>query len=127
MLSSAAMRPARLPLLRRLVALGALLAAFGGVVELHGGGVAHPAAADQATVLACDAEHGPAAHVEAARKVERHDCAACLHRLHSRGGAAGTATHATLADAGGAAPAAAPAAEPFPPLAQAPSRGPPLA
>jgi hypothetical protein len=114
------------PRSRRLVALAAVLAAFAGAVEMHGGAAAHDAAAHQPTVFACDADHGRATHVEAARRVEPHDCAACLHRLHSRGGAPGTAPATALAAAGAAPPDTAPAAKPFPPLAQAPSRGPPL-
>lgn len=76
---------------------------------------------------ACATGHARSAHVESARKVEPHDCAACILRLHSRGGAAGTVAQATLAAVVGAPAAVPPAAAPFQPLAQAPSRGPPLA
>lgn len=127
------MRPPSLPLLRRLVALAAVLVVAGGAVgvhdgavEVHGGAAAHVAAAQQETAFACDADHGRTTHVESARKVERHDCAACLHRLHSRGGALGAVACATLATAADSLPAIASAAAPFPPLAHAPSRGPPL-
>lgn len=126
MLGYAAMRPPSLRLLRSFVASAAVLAVSGGAVGVHGGAAAHQAAAQQETVFACDADHGRATHVESARRVERHDCAACLHRLHSRGGALGAVACATLAAAVGSLPAIASAAPPFPPLAHAPSRGPPL-
>lgn len=126
-LDSPPMRPPA-SLLRRLLALAALLAVGGGVVGVHGGDAAHEAGAPHGeAVFACDLEHGRATHVESARELEPHDCAACLHRLHSRGGAPDAAASATLAGAGATLPAADPAAAPFPPLSRAPSRGPPLA
>ncbi|HEX2165062.1 MAG TPA: hypothetical protein VHM02_14055 [Thermoanaerobaculia bacterium] len=113
--------------LRRLTALAALALAWTGVVELHGGDAGHLGAADAgAEVYACDAGHGPALHVEAARAVEPHDCAACLHRLHVRGGTPAAAALAAPAIAGDALFAPRTGDAPVPPLSRAPSRGPPL-
>lgn len=127
------MRSPSIRLLRSFVASAAVLAVAGsavgvheGAVEVHGGAAAHQAGAQQETVSSCAADHGRATHVESARRVDRHDCAACLHRLQSRGGALGAVACATLAPAAGSLPAIASAAPPFPPLAHAPSRGPPL-
>jgi hypothetical protein len=111
---------------RRLVALAALLAVGGGVLAAHDGATAHDPGSGREPVFACDLDHGRATHVESAREVERHDCAACVHRLHSRGGAPLAVAAFALVARGGLPSAAAPAAAPFPPLAQAPSRGPPL-
>lgn len=112
--------------LRRFLALAALLAVVGGVVGLHDGAAAHEAHWE-AAFAACDLDHGRATHVESARRVEPHDCAACIHRLHSRGGAPEALVSAALAAGGPALPAAGVAAPPFPPLSRSPSRGPPLA
>ena len=115
-------------LLRRVLALAALLAVGGGVVGVHGGDAAHEAGVPHGeTVFACDLEHGRATHVESARQLEPHDCAACLHRLHSRGGAPDATASGPLAAGGAAPPTGEPATAPFPPLSRAPSRGPPLA
>lgn len=113
---------------RRALALAVLLAMAAGAVELHDADRWHQGGREpDGPVFACDLDHGRATHVEAAREVERHECAACLHRLHSRGGAARGAVVVGLAADSGLSPLTAPAAPPFPPLAAAPSRGPPLA
>ncbi|HEX6202307.1 MAG TPA: hypothetical protein VF100_04825 [Thermoanaerobaculia bacterium] len=112
---------------QRAVALAALLAMAAGAVELHGADARHRRVGPDGPVFACDLDHGRATHVEAAREVERHECAACLHRLHGRSGAARAFVVAGLAAGGDALPPPLPAAAPFPPLAAAPSRGPPLA
>jgi hypothetical protein len=120
-----ASRPSRWRWRTALVVL-ALLAP--GLIEVHPAAAGHAAiGSGDEKVSACATGHRRSAHVESARTVEPHDCAACLHRLHSRGGGAGVVGPATLAAAGGAPPGLPPAAAPFPPLAQAPSRGPPLA
>jgi hypothetical protein len=111
---------------RRLVALAALVALCGGFAGVHDGAAAHSAGEHGQTVYACDLEHGRATHVESARELEPHDCAACLHRLHSRGGAPDGGAVVGLAAADRLAVAPEPAAAPFPPLSRAPSRGPPL-
>lgn len=121
------MPPRPLAAARRAAALAVLLALAGGVVELHGADRWHQGRAPEGPVFACDLEHGRATHVEAARELERHECAACLHRLHSRGGAAGAVASTGLVAAGRLAVAPQPAAAPFPPLSRAPSRGPPRA
>lgn len=79
------------------------------------------------SVFVCPTGHTPAAHVEAPRLAETHRCAACLHRLQTRGG------EIAAAALPGAKPGAAArwattfvaAASPF--LKHAPSRGPPAA
>jgi hypothetical protein len=112
--------------LRRLVALAALAALCGGFAGLHDGAAAHPAGDHGQPVFACDVEHGRATHVESARELEPHDCAACLHRLHSRGGAPAGGASVGLAAVERLLGAPDPAAAPCPRLSRAPSRGPPL-
>ena len=120
-----ASRPSRWRWRTALVVL-ALLAP--GLIELHPAPAGHAAiGSGDEQVSACATGHARSAHVEGAREVEPHDCAACLHRLHSRGGAAGAAVLAGIAAGAGAPSAVTQPAAPFPPLAQAPSRGPPLA
>ena len=112
---------------RRALAFTVLLAVGAGAVEIHGADGRHQREGPEEVVLACSGDHGPATHVEAARTVERHECAACLHRLLGRGAAPHAV--AAVAPAAGDEPLspAAPAASPLPPLDRAPSRGPPLA
>lgn len=112
--------------LRRLVALAALVALCGGFAGVHDGAAVHSAGGHGQPVYACDLEHGRATHVESARELEPHDCAACLHRLHSRGGAPAGVAAIGLAAVDRLAGAPEPAAPLFPPLSRAPSRGPPL-
>jgi hypothetical protein len=115
-----------------------VLALLGGSLELHRDAAGHlafpaPAAATVAagagddTVYACPAEHGAASHFERARPVERHDCAACLHRLQTRGGEL-SAFAVVAADAcAGHARAGLTPGPAAPVLDRAPSRGPPAA
>lgn len=115
-----------------------MLALLGGSLELHRDAASHlpfpaPAAATVAadagdgTVYACPAEHGPASHFERARPVERHDCAACLHRLQTRGGELSAFAVAAVDAGAGHAWAGFTPGPAAPVLDRAPSRGPPIA
>ena len=129
--------PARAAVLA--VAWLCVLSLASGSLELHRDAAAHlavatpggpPAGAFGAgdeTVFVCPDEHGAASHVERARPVERHDCAACLHRLQSRGGELRAAAAAVADAASGLAGAERCAAPSAPVLSRAPSRGPPAA
>ncbi len=125
---------------RALAAALALLCAaalLGGSLELHGNGGGHfvqgqgaglsAAHGDGGTVFACAPGHGPSSHVERARPVERHACAACLHRVQSRSGGLSTLAVARVEADAGAAWAPRPARVTAPVLGSAPSRGPPAA
>lgn len=111
-----------------------VLALLGGTVELHSDAAGHGignralagAHAGEAVYL-CAEDHAPGAHVEQARTVDRHDCAACLHRLQVPGGDTSDFVLHGEGGPGVAPPVERSSAIRAPVLERSPSRGPPVA
>lgn len=114
-----------------------VLALLGSTLELHflaeGHGTGRLGSAAVAgsesggEAFVCAEDHVPGAHFEPARAVDRHDCAACLHRLQVQGGGLASADLHGEGGPGAAAPVERPAAFRAPVLEHSPSRGPPAA
>lgn len=112
-------------------ALVAILALLAGTVGFHADGGDHavvtsPLAQTATTVEPCAPGHTQNRHYEKLRQAERHECAACLHRLLHHADTGTTGAPATLVAAGDA-PTAPRSDLALAPLDRSPSRGPPAA